>query len=147
MNSMLVEDSPAQAAAVKSAMQKSGQTLISKIDRGDSALRYLALPARVRALLRRTSRNQKIGNAIAVGPYVVDTARRSVSLHGKTMELATREFDVAANIFANVGRVIYRDLPGSLPGVPNMTAPPVRSIPLFIGFGESYPCIRKTACP
>ncbi|WP_175165625.1 response regulator transcription factor [Paraburkholderia fynbosensis] len=109
-------------------------------------MRYLAPPARVRALLRRTSRNQKIGNAIAVRPYVVDTARRSVSLHGKTMELATREFDVAANIFANVGRVIYRDLLGSLPGVANVTAPAVRSIPPFIGFGESYPWIRRTAC-
>ncbi|WP_168663012.1 response regulator transcription factor [Paraburkholderia sp. SG-MS1] len=145
MNSMLVEDNPAQAVAVESAMQKSRRKLISKIDRGDSAVRYLALRASVRALLRRTSRNQKIENLTAIGPYVVDTARPSVSLHSKTIELATRESDVAANIFANVRRVIYRDLLGNLPRVANVTAPSVRLIPLSIAFGESYPCVRRTA--
>ena len=36
--------------------------------------------------------------------------RRSVSLHGNPIELTAKEFDVAAYLFANVGRVISRDL-------------------------------------
>jgi DNA-binding response OmpR family regulator len=181
MNILLVEDDPAQAAAVERAMQKSGHKIISKLDRGDDAVRFLKtnevdlvmldwqlpgmtgldllrwirgnlgrepavlfltnrvlevdivqaleagadeyvvkpfrafeLAARVRALLRRTKGTEKGENIIVVGPYVIDTAQRSVSLHGKTIELTAREFDVAAYIFGNVGRVIYRDLLGKL---------------------------------
>src|SRR6185437_11370161 len=72
--------------------------------------RTVELVARVGALLRRTRRHKAIENTMAVGPYVLDTLRRSVSLHGKPIELTAKEFDVAAYLFANVGRVISRDL-------------------------------------
>lgn len=72
--------------------------------------RTIELAARIGALLRRTSRNEKVENTIAVGPYSFDVTRRSVSLHGKTIELTAKEFDVAAFLFANVGRAVSRDM-------------------------------------
>ena len=72
--------------------------------------RTIELAARIGALLRRTSRNEKVENAIAVGPYMFDVTRRNVSLHGKAIELTAKEFDVAAFLFANVGRAVSRDM-------------------------------------
>ncbi|RZF30205.1 response regulator transcription factor [Paraburkholderia sp. UYCP14C] len=72
--------------------------------------REVELVARVGALLRRTSRKEKVDNAIAVGPYVFDVERRNASLHGKPIELTAKEFEVAAFLFANVGRAVSRDL-------------------------------------
>ncbi|SMG58071.1 response regulator transcription factor [Paraburkholderia susongensis] len=176
MNILLVEDDPAQAAAVEKTMQQSGYR-INKAGSGESAIRFLKtnevdlvvldwqlsgitgfevlhwirsnlgrepavlfltskvlevdivraleagadeyivkpfraieLAVRVSALMRRTSRNEKIENAIAVGPYAFDTARRNVTLHGKTIELTAKEFDVAAFLFANAGQAVSRDL-------------------------------------
>ncbi|MEW9582405.1 response regulator transcription factor [Paraburkholderia sp. DGU8] len=176
MNILLVEDDPAQAAAVERAMQHSGHK-ISKADHGENAIRFLKanevdlvmldwqlpgmtglellywirgnqgrqpavlfltsrvlevdivraleagadeyvvkpfrtveLVARVGALLRRTKRHKAIENTLTVGPYVLDRMRRSVTLHGNPIELTAKEFDVAAHLFANVGRVISRDL-------------------------------------
>ncbi|SDI05863.1 DNA-binding response regulator, OmpR family, contains REC and winged-helix (wHTH) domain [Paraburkholderia phenazinium] len=176
MNILLVEDDPAQAAAVERAMQHSVHKL-SMVDRGESAVRFLKtnevdlvvldwqlpgmtgfdvlhwirgnlgaepavlfltsrvlevdivqaleagadeyiikpfrtaeLLARVGSLLRRVKRNEKNENTIAVGPYILDTAQRSISLDGKAVELTAKEFDVVAYLFANVGRVVSRDL-------------------------------------
>jgi two-component system OmpR family response regulator len=72
--------------------------------------RSAELGARVRALLRRTRRDVKAEEAITVGPYVVDVARRSVSLRGKPIDaLTTKEFDVVACLFGNLGRVVSKD--------------------------------------
>lgn len=176
MNILLVEDDPAQAAAVERALQLSGHSL-SKAASGEEAIRFLKtnqvalvaldwqlprmtgfevlqwirsnlgsepavlfltskvlevdivraleagadeyiikpfraieLVARVGALLRRTHRNDKSERAIAVGPYIFDATRRNVSLHGKSIELTAKEFDVAAYLFANMGRAVSRDL-------------------------------------
>ncbi|PQV50647.1 response regulator transcription factor [Paraburkholderia sp. BL21I4N1] len=72
--------------------------------------RTIELVARIGALLRRISRAEKIDNTLTVGPYVLDTVRRSLSLHGKTVVLTAKEFDVAAYLFANVGRVVSKHL-------------------------------------
>jgi DNA-binding response OmpR family regulator len=72
--------------------------------------RSAELEARVGALLRRTKRDVKAEEAIAVGPYVVDVVRRSVSLHGKAIDaLTTKEFDVVACLFGNLGRIVSKD--------------------------------------
>lgn len=76
--------------------------------------RGIELGARIGALLRRTRRSEKVESAITVGPYVFDVARRSVTLHGQAIELTAKEFDVAAFLFANVGRAVSRDLLGKL---------------------------------
>jgi two-component system, OmpR family, response regulator len=176
MNILVVEDDPAQAAAVERAMQQSGH-ILNMVNRGESAVRFLKanevdlvmldwqlpgmtgfevlhwirtnlgdepavlfltsrvlevdivqaleagadeyivkpfrtaeLRARVGSLLRRAKRNEKNENMIIVGPYILDTARRCISLDGNTVELTAKEFDVIAYLFANVGRVVSRDL-------------------------------------
>ncbi|SMG61094.1 response regulator transcription factor [Paraburkholderia susongensis] len=176
MNILLVEDDPAQVAAVEKAMEFS-EHAINKVNRGESAIRFLKanevdlvvldwqlpgmtgfevlhwirrnlgtdpavlfltskvlevdvvqaleagadeyvvkpfrrteLAARVSALLRRTRRNENPVTTVTVGPYSLDIAQRSVSLHGRTVELTTKEFDVVAFLFNNVGRVVSRDL-------------------------------------
>jgi two-component system OmpR family response regulator len=176
MNILLVEDDPAQAAAVEKIISKSGHSLNS-VNRGESAVRFLRankvdlvvldwqlpgmtgfevlhwirchlgrepvvlfltsmvlevdlvraleagaddyvskpfraaeLDARIKALLRRSERDVKAENVISVGPYIVNVARRSVSLHGKTVDvLTTKEFDVVACLFGNFGRVVSKD--------------------------------------
>ncbi|RKT13719.1 winged helix family two component transcriptional regulator [Paraburkholderia sp. RAU2J] len=176
MNILLVEDNPAQAAAVENAMQESGHR-ISKVNCGDSAMRFLRsnevdlvmldwqlrgttglevlqwirgnlgreqavlfltarlseadivqaleagaddyvvkpfradeLAARAGALLHRTTRNENTAKAVSVGSYILDRGRRTVSLHDTPVELTAKEFDMAAYLFANVGRVVSRDL-------------------------------------
>ncbi|WP_233836071.1 response regulator transcription factor [Paraburkholderia sp. ZP32-5] len=70
--------------------------------------REIELAARIGALLRRTGRHEKTD--ITVGPYLFDVTRRNVSLHGNAVELTAKEFEVAAFLFANVGRSVSRDL-------------------------------------
>ena len=72
--------------------------------------RTAELAARAGSLLRRARRNEKIENTIAVGPYILDTTQRSVMFDNKTLKLTAKEFDVVAYLFANVGRVVSRDL-------------------------------------
>jgi two-component system OmpR family response regulator len=68
------------------------------------------LVARAGALLRRTRRSIKVESAIALGPYLFDVTQRSVFLHGEAIALTEKEFDVAAYLFANVGRVVSKRL-------------------------------------
>ncbi|MCX4161706.1 MULTISPECIES: response regulator transcription factor [Paraburkholderia] len=68
------------------------------------------LTARVEALLRRHQRSIKSADVLCVGNYILDSGHRCISLHGKRIELTGREFDVAAFLLRNTGRVISRDL-------------------------------------
>jgi two-component system, OmpR family, response regulator len=71
-------------------------------------IRTQELVARVGALLQRTRRSIKVESAIALGPYLFDVTQRSVSLHGEAIALTEKEFDVAAYLFANAGRVVSK---------------------------------------
>ncbi|CAG9258268.1 DNA-binding response regulator, OmpR family, contains REC and winged-helix (WHTH) domain [Burkholderia diffusa] len=68
------------------------------------------LVARVGSLLRRVTRNEKRETVIVVGPYVVDTLQRTVSCNDKMVELTSKEFILISYLFANIGRVVSRDL-------------------------------------
>jgi DNA-binding response OmpR family regulator len=69
------------------------------------------LEARIRVLLRRREHVETNENAITVGPYLLDVAQRTISLHGKTIDsLTTKEFDVLVCLFRNAGRVISKDV-------------------------------------
>ncbi|HSI23007.1 MAG TPA: two-component system response regulator KdpE [Methylophilaceae bacterium] len=65
------------------------------------------LLARVRALLRRKSRLDGDGSAVAVfGGVTVDMARRSVTRHGEPLHLTPIEYRLLCALLASEGRVL-----------------------------------------
>ncbi|QCP54454.1 response regulator transcription factor [Trinickia violacea] len=73
-------------------------------------VRRRELIARVEALLRRAyppvNRNE---TRIAAGAYVVDLLNRIVLRNGEPMDLAPKEFEIAALLFRNLGRTMPRE--------------------------------------
>ena len=84
---------------------------------------YLAKPVRPRllltrinALLRRTSRLERLGAVdegmeprVNIGSLEVDTANRTVHLGDQVIELTTAEFDLLLYFARHVGKVLTRD--------------------------------------
>ncbi|GAB2874814.1 response regulator transcription factor [Paraburkholderia jirisanensis] len=68
------------------------------------------LAARVNALLRRIARNVARDELIKAGEYVLDPQERSVTLRGSRIDLTTKEFQLVASLFNNVGKILSRDL-------------------------------------
>jgi DNA-binding response OmpR family regulator len=68
------------------------------------------LAARVNALLRRIARNVARDEVIKAGEYVLDPQERSVTLRGSRIDLTTKEFQLVASLFNNVGKILSRDL-------------------------------------
>jgi two-component system alkaline phosphatase synthesis response regulator PhoP len=68
------------------------------------------LVARVKALLRRTSRPADSGKeAIHLGDLRIDPARREVRVKGKLVEIRTQEFDLLMTMAEHQGLVLMRD--------------------------------------
>jgi DNA-binding response OmpR family regulator len=72
--------------------------------------RPVELSARVAALLRRCNPDDPSQRILRVADYVLDLNERSVFFEGKNIGLTAREFELAASLFGNLGRVISRDL-------------------------------------
>jgi DNA-binding response OmpR family regulator len=72
--------------------------------------RLAELSARVNALLRRCKPDDASQRILRVADYVLDLSERSVLFGGKNIGLTAREFELAASLFGNLGRVISRDL-------------------------------------
>jgi two-component system, OmpR family, response regulator RegX3 len=74
---------------------------------------YLVKPPRERELLSRVnalgrrSRDPKV-EVLEAGPYRIDFKQRAILRAGQTVELTRREFDVAAMLFRNLGKVVSR---------------------------------------
>jgi DNA-binding response OmpR family regulator len=68
------------------------------------------LVARVKALLRRTTRAPALDATIAYGPVVVDTAQHTVSNGGAPVVLTAKEFLLLQFLLRNRGRVLSRDV-------------------------------------
>jgi DNA-binding response OmpR family regulator len=68
------------------------------------------LAARVNALLRRVSRTLTRDAPIRAGDYVLDPLQRSVTLRGSKIDLTSKEFQLVASLFSNLGKIISRDL-------------------------------------
>ena len=74
----------------------------------------LELAARARAILRRvdalrgTPVPQTDSGAIAAGPVNIDPLRREVTLHGESVDLTAREFDLLEYLARHPGRVFRR---------------------------------------
>ena len=65
------------------------------------------LAARVRALLRRSNREQPRGK-VTVGALEINFDEGHVRLNGRSLELTRREFDLLAFLTSNLGRVYSR---------------------------------------
>lgn len=73
-------------------------------------VRPLALLARLRTHLRRSSPDPAAtGQSVVVGSLVVDTARRTVELHGIELDLTTAEFDLLKLLADHAGKPLSRN--------------------------------------
>jgi DNA-binding response OmpR family regulator len=77
---------------------------------------YLAKPfnpreliARIRAILRRTSRSTGSGNSLTVGDLQLDPAARDVSLDGVRLDLTSVEFTLLETLLRDAGHVVTRE--------------------------------------
>lgn len=75
----------------------------------------LELSARVRAILRRVDQLRRGPEAanddadtVDAGPVTIDPSRRQVMLHGKSVDLTAREFDLLEHLARHPGRVFRR---------------------------------------
>jgi DNA-binding response OmpR family regulator len=66
------------------------------------------LLARVEAAGRRARDGAVVGEMLEVGPFRIDLEHRRIERGLETFELTRREFDVAALLFGNVGKVLSR---------------------------------------
>lgn len=73
------------------------------------------LMARVKAILRRQSMNseqitgEKDGGKTCIGHLEIDVDRFHVAVHGESVELTPKEFDLLRVLIANRGKVLTRD--------------------------------------
>ena len=67
------------------------------------------LVARVRAILRRTTRNVEQASPVHVGDLVIDPARREVTVGGEAVNLRTKEFDLLLTLAEHRGIVLSRE--------------------------------------
>jgi DNA-binding response OmpR family regulator len=73
-------------------------------------IRELELTARIGALLRRAYPSNTQQSRLEIGHYTIDFNDRTVSVLDKPVTLSPREFDIAAALFRNIGRIMPRDL-------------------------------------
>lgn len=66
----------------------------------------MELLARIEVLGRRGSSSGV--SAMHLGAYEVDTERRTLRLHGSPVDLTQKEFDLAAHLFRNPGKLLSR---------------------------------------
>lgn len=65
------------------------------------------LMSRIEAVLRR-SKPRESETSLDLPPYVVDGAHKRILLNGQALELTEKEFDLAAFMFHNLGRLLSR---------------------------------------
>jgi DNA-binding response OmpR family regulator len=67
------------------------------------------LIARIRAILRRTSRTSATGNLVIVGDVELDPAAREVRMGGTQIDLTSVEFALLETLLRDAGRVVTRE--------------------------------------
>ena len=67
------------------------------------------LIARIRAILRRTSRTSATGNSVMVGDVELDPAAREVRMDGTQIDLTSVEFALLETLLRDAGRVVTRE--------------------------------------
>lgn len=71
-------------------------------------LRKFELNARINALLRRVEKNNAPQTAFSYPPYEFNRENESVLLNGEPIALTSKEFQVAAFLFNNAGKILSR---------------------------------------
>ncbi len=66
------------------------------------------LDARIRAVLRRADHGGRDETPLTIGPLVVDTAARTATVDGRSIELTPREFDLLAYLAQRAGTVVSK---------------------------------------
>lgn len=72
-------------------------------------VRERELIARIEAVTRRARGQNTADPVIDQPPYRINTAARSVTLKGEPVTLTRKEFELAAFLFRNAGRILSRD--------------------------------------
>jgi DNA-binding response OmpR family regulator len=67
------------------------------------------LIARIRAILRRTSRTAATGNSVTVGDVQLDPAAREVRMDGSPIDLTSVEFALLETLLRDAGHVVTRE--------------------------------------
>lgn len=65
--------------------------------------------ARIKALLRRSNRDEKKGTTLEYGAYRIQTQEGLITVSGVPIELTEKEYQLALMLFSNVGRLLSRD--------------------------------------
>lgn len=65
--------------------------------------------ARIYALVRRLAPTQEDTTILTIGNYSIDTSNNRLQIDGSTIELTTKEFDLALYLFRNVGQILSRN--------------------------------------
>ena len=65
------------------------------------------LMSRIEAVLRRSKPREAV-DLLECPPYVIDAAHKRLTLNGQALELTEKEFDLAAFMFRNLGRLLSR---------------------------------------
>jgi two-component system, OmpR family, response regulator RegX3 len=66
------------------------------------------LLARIRAVLRRNADDPEGGSVVAAGPVRIDPERHLVQIHGQTVAMPLKEFDLLEYLVRHHGRVLTR---------------------------------------
>ncbi|MGL4408393.1 MAG: response regulator transcription factor, partial [Zoogloea sp.] len=69
--------------------------------------RRIELISRIEAVLRR-SQPRTTNQTLVVGPYTFDLAKKSLVVDGSPVEMTDKEFELAAFLFRNLGRLLSR---------------------------------------
>lgn len=67
------------------------------------------LTARVKALGRRISTDAEEQEDLVIGPYTINTGKRTILSSGEEVTLTDKDFDLAVFMFQNIGRLLSRD--------------------------------------
>lgn len=94
-------------------VRDSEQDIVYALERGADdymikPVKSLEMLARITALGRRAGVQSAQDKVFDVGDYSVDTVRRAITRAGEAFELTHKEFDLAAFLLKNVGRLISR---------------------------------------
>lgn len=67
------------------------------------------LKARLTALSRRVGQENEASESLVIGPYEINLSKRTINVSGEPVTLTDKDFDLAAFMFQNVGRLLSRD--------------------------------------